>query len=395
MSDLNKRITDLERELHEARENRNNLLDGMDARADDNTGLEIAENIGTIEAIKEHLTQLDETKQELLKTLDACSEAASTIDTLNEELNAATDAVTSKEGELEQTMMAVNVLEAQLRDAENGMALVQQEFSLAQANEEYTGGLKRKLSDLDEAVQALAADISEATERKYACERETFQAMKAKQQLEIKLAEATEKAEQIIPTEHKLAELDEVIQEESYKLDSYKSETNQLASIVDENHNLFMNASNEVQVYDAKIAKIEEELAEARMQLEQLTIEESTMSEALTAVLEAVDQCTQYSEIYNLEESFNKVGLTVQTTTNGRMILCRCADNKIVTENVIDDYIFIGPAKWLHEGVVNKIKSFVLASEGAACTPAHDPVMIMNEDKKFTVDFLVESERSL
>jgi hypothetical protein len=87
--------------------------------------------------------------------------------------------------------------------------------------------------------------------------------------------------------------------------------------------------------------------------------------------------------------------MTLQKTSNDRMILCRCVDNKIVTENVIDDFIFVGPAKRLHEGVINKIKSFVVANEGTACTPAHEPVVIMNEDKKFSLDFLVESERSL
>lgn len=397
-SDLNKRISELEQQLHEAKENRNNLLDGMEGRSGDyydNMGLDIAEGIETINTIKDHLVQLDETKQNLLKTLEEYKAAADTIDTLTEEVNAAADAAASKEGELEQVMMAINVLEEKLKDTENGLGLLQQEFALAQANEEYTGGLERKISELTESVQTLLDEVSEAGEQKYACERNTFQALKAKQQAELKLAEAINKSEQIIPIEHKLMELGEVIQEENDKLESYKLQVEELSGAVSDNTSAFLASSTEVQNIDIQIANIEEELSVARAQLEQLVAEESAFSEEILSLLDAVDQCTQYNEIYNLEESFNKVGMTLQKTTNNRTILCRVQDNKIVTENVIDDYIFVGPAKRLHEGVINKIKDFVLANEGVACTPTHEPITIMNEDKKFSLDFLVESERGL
>jgi DNA repair exonuclease SbcCD ATPase subunit len=219
--------------------------------------------------------------------------------------------------------------------------------------------------------------------------------MKARQQLAMKLDEAVNMANEIIAIESLLMELDEVLAEEHNKLASHEDYINQLRETIDQQAPVNESQNAELEACNTRIVELTNSLQEARAQLDKLMSEEAQLSDEMSSLLGAIDGCTQYNEIYKLEEAFNQVGMTIQKTTNERNILCRCQDNKIVTENVIDDFIFIGPAKRLHEGVVNKIKSFVLTNESEACTPAHEPVIIMNEDKKFSLDFLVESERSL
>jgi hypothetical protein len=66
--------------------------------------------------------------------------------------------------------------------------------------------------------------------------------------------------------------------------------------------------------------------------------------------------------LFALEESFNKIGLTLQTTVNNRTILCRVEDGKPCADVAIDDYIFIGKAhedKELGQRTINCILEFV------------------------------------
>lgn len=76
-----------------------------------------------------------------------------------------------------------------------------------------------------------------------------------------------------------------------------------------------------------------------------------------------IEQCTDYQCLYALEEEFNKVGLTVQTTPKNRMILCKLRNGKPLAESVVDDYIFIGSldnmTNELSDRVVSKIGDFV------------------------------------
>lgn len=55
-----------------------------------------------------------------------------------------------------------------------------------------------------------------------------------------------------------------------------------------------------------------------------------------------IRQCIDFQSIYALEEDFNKVGLTVQTTPSNRVVLCKIVEGKPSAKQVIDDYIFIG-----------------------------------------------------
>lgn len=99
-------------------------------------------------------------------------------------------------------------------------------------------------------------------------------------------------------------------------------------------------------------------------------VEESANSPALDKLVYKIGQCTDYQCLYALEEAFNSCGLTVQTTSNSRMILCKLRNGKPITEQVIDDYIFIGSlderAKELSDRVSEKICDFVRTNAGKA-----------------------------
>lgn len=87
------------------------------------------------------------------------------------------------------------------------------------------------------------------------------------------------------------------------------------------------------------------------------------LSKVLSKVLYKVSQCIDYQNLYALEEDFNKIGMTVQTTSKQRMILCKLQGGRPISEHVIDDYIFIGSiddsTKELSENTTQKISDFI------------------------------------
>ena len=88
----------------------------------------------------------------------------------------------------------------------------------------------------------------------------------------------------------------------------------------------------------------------------------------LSKLLYKISQCISYDSLYALEEEFNRNGLTVQTSSGNRMMLCRLKDGKAITENVIDDYIFVGDlndrTKEISERAAEKICEFVETHAG-------------------------------
>lgn len=81
-----------------------------------------------------------------------------------------------------------------------------------------------------------------------------------------------------------------------------------------------------------------------------------------------IEQCIDYQNLYALEADFNKNGLTVQTTSNSRVILAKLRNGKPVTKGVITDYIFVGSladsTKELSDRAVTKICDFVRTNCG-------------------------------
>lgn len=117
---------------------------------------------------------------------------------------------------------------------------------------------------------------------------------------------------------------------------------------------------------------------------------------ALERLLYKISQCIDYQNLYALEEEFNKVGLSIQTTSRNRMILCRLVEGSIIAERLIDDYIFVGSladsTKELSENVTQKISDFVRNSAGESSKVEnlarvwrnglrmYDNIIVVNED---------------
>lgn len=84
---------------------------------------------------------------------------------------------------------------------------------------------------------------------------------------------------------------------------------------------------------------------------------------AVDKLIARVRACFDYQSLYAMEEGFNSVGLTIQTTAKNRMILCKIKDHKPLANEVGVDYIFIGGLdvnQEYSERVEQKIVDFVM-----------------------------------
>jgi hypothetical protein len=90
--------------------------------------------------------------------------------------------------------------------------------------------------------------------------------------------------------------------------------------------------------------------------------------DALATLINKIHQCTDYQTLYALESDFNQVGLTIQTTANSRMILCKIVDSKPKASEAMKDYIYIGSldisAQSISIEFVLKVIIFVVNAKG-------------------------------
>jgi len=115
----------------------------------------------------------------------------------------------------------------------------------------------------------------------------------------------------------------------------------------------------------------------------------------LQDLLYKLKHCITCSCLHVLEEEFNKCGLSLQTTTKSRMVLCKIKNGKPHCKEFMKDYIFIGTAeedRELSKRAVECIMEFVEnASSGFAEVKHETPkwqdgislygkVIVVNED---------------
>ena len=62
----------------------------------------------------------------------------------------------------------------------------------------------------------------------------------------------------------------------------------------------------------------------------------------LNKVKKKIRMSLSCSNLLAMEEDFNKIGLTIQTTTKNRIILCKIKDEQPYCREICEDYIFIG-----------------------------------------------------
>lgn len=102
--------------------------------------------------------------------------------------------------------------------------------------------------------------------------------------------------------------------------------------------------------------------------IEEFGAQEEEKNNDVDKLIYRIGQCTDYQCLWALEESFNKSGLTIQTTSRNRMILCKLVGGKPISENIIDDYIFVGSldemSRELTDRTVEKICDFVRTNAG-------------------------------
>lgn len=103
--------------------------------------------------------------------------------------------------------------------------------------------------------------------------------------------------------------------------------------------------------------------ADVKKAAEESRVAAESNSKRLDKLLYKIEQCVNHQSIFAMESDFNNCGLSIQTTANNRMILCRLQDGRPVIESVVDDYIFIGSLKEgsteLTDRAVSKISDFV------------------------------------
>jgi len=119
-----------------------------------------------------------------------------------------------------------------------------------------------------------------------------------------------------------------------------------------------------------------------------------------------IRQCIDYQSLYALEDEFNKIGLTIQTTQKNRMILCKLVAGKPIANNVIEDFIFVGSYQQaeteLSDRAVEKIIDFVGNNQGAPSKVENlarawrnglrmygKTLFIANEDIEYVTDNLI------
>ena len=59
-------------------------------------------------------------------------------------------------------------------------------------------------------------------------------------------------------------------------------------------------------------------------------------------ILFKIKGCGYYYMLHELEEDFNKIGLTIQTTLRDNKILCKIVEGKPYAEKPLRDYVFVG-----------------------------------------------------
>lgn len=119
-----------------------------------------------------------------------------------------------------------------------------------------------------------------------------------------------------------------------------------------------------------------------------------------SSLISKIRQCIDWQSIYALEEEFNSCALTIQTTPNNRVILCRIEKNKPVAKSIIDDYIFLASMSnsfdELSERAEQKLIDFVQNRCGKPTSIKNiakvwrnglrmyeAPISIVNEDMEF------------
>lgn len=356
--------------------------------------------------LQDQITEMTIQRSEYQTKLDGAISAAEDVDILGEEIANTNNVIGSIADELDAKQAVIATMQIELETLESRHSVLAEEIELARCTHERTDRMEKQLKNLEESIADLAYELDGVVDSKSEIEVRLQEAVEAKDSVGYIRESAETQSVEITEFEAAIVSLDEQIQEKS---DLLVARSEEIAAIQEESiiEAERTNADSEaLDEYIATVGSLKEQIAGAQQATGQLR-PTSALHEEIERVTEQINQSADYQGVYVLESSLNKIGLTIQTTTNNRMILCKLRDNKPLVENVVDDYIFIGSldtaTKGLSECAVNKIVDFVRVSAGPAGSLKNVPriwhnglkiygstVPIMNEDKQYSVDMLVE-----
>jgi len=86
------------------------------------------------------------------------------------------------------------------------------------------------------------------------------------------------------------------------------------------------------------------------------------------------ERCYDFGTLYALEEEFNKLGLSIQQTCGGDMVLCQLRGGQPIAESLGVDHIYVGayarPRDQIPQKLLKCVLEFIDSARGSAGTVA-------------------------
>ena len=103
------------------------------------------------------------------------------------------------------------------------------------------------------------------------------------------------------------------------------------------------------------------------------------MEESLYKLLQRVNRCATYENLKKLEENFNSVGLTIQSSISNNLLLCKIVENAPSSSEMGEDHIFIASSKELDNEISERrldiLSDFIKET-------ADEPAEVAGDDKE-------------
>jgi hypothetical protein len=101
---------------------------------------------------------------------------------------------------------------------------------------------------------------------------------------------------------------------------------------------------------------------------------------AINELLDTVSRCYDYSSFYLLEDKLNEIGLTIQSTRGGKMLLCQIVDNTPWMGEPVKDHIPVGFNESIDEEIPQRLLNTILEFIE---THIGDPSFVQHTDRSW------------
>lgn len=343
----------------------------------------------TYQELHEEYDRAVASQSALQSELAEATTAADDIETLSEELFENDKFVMSLRGEIDNNTAAMAEMHQQIGELKAEYDVRREEVEMAKLNDEHTALLERRMQVMETRFNEIVEELRqlEATNENLTIQLQ--EAEDARESSAYILEDVEDRFNKIMNLEAEIAGLDATIEDKRGALETHwdlieelKEDVERISAEVEEDNSI-------VAEQTATLASVNEELA---------NYEEPAVprDEALESLVAKLHSTTCHEDVHNLREDLGKLGFTIQMTTGGRAVLCRVNEGKMVTDKVLEDFVFVGDPANIYEhftdGTVDKIVDFVKQHASVPCQcESKEPIMIVNEDKQLAVDILSES----